>query len=96
MFKSSNVFTYIDSVTGVNQDGEKYFAINLMSKGTHKKKLSFITKNDELINKISQIKFIDFQDVVLLVNFDRKFIKDKRVSYWDCELVDIGNNRANN
>lgn len=96
MFKSSNVFTYIDSVTGVNQDGEKYFAINVMSKGTHKKKLSFITKNYELINKISQIKFIDFQDVVLVVNFDRKFIKDKRISSWNCELVDIGNNRANN
>ncbi len=93
MFKSSQVFTYIDSNTGVNQDGEKYFAINVMSKGTHKKKLSFVTKDDELINKISQMKFIDFQDVVLVVLFDRNYIKDKKVSYWNCELIDIGSNR---
>lgn len=95
MFKSSNVFTYIDSMAGVTQDGEKYFAINVMSKGTHKKKLSFITKDVELINKISQMKFIDFQDVVLTVSFTR-LINQNRYSYWNCELIDVGTNRNNN
>lgn len=95
MFKSNNVFTYIDSASGVNQDGEKYCAINVMSKGTHKKKLSFIARDEELINKILQTKFIDFQDISLTVKFDRKYIAEKKFSYWDCELVDIGNTRSN-
>lgn len=95
MFKASQVFTYIDSTSGVNQDGEKYYAINVMTKGTHKKKLSFIAKNEELINKILQTKFIDFQDIVLTVNFSRTFNTNTRFSYWECELIDIGNNRNN-
>lgn len=95
MFKSSQVFTFIDTASGVTQDGEKYFAINVMSKGTHKKKLSFITKDTELINKIAQMKFIDFQDIVLTVVFSR-LINQNRYSYWNCELIDVGTNRNNN
>lgn len=94
MFKSSQVFTFIDTASGVTQDGEKYFAINVMSKGTHKKKLSFITKDAELINKIAQMKFIDFQDIVLTVVFSR-LINQNRYSYWNCELIDVGTNRNN-
>lgn len=92
MFKSSQVFTFIETTSGVTQDGEKYFAINVMSKGTHKKKLSFITKDEELINKLTQMKFIDFQDVVLTVKFER-LINQNRFGYWDCELIDVGTNR---
>ena len=94
MFKASQVFTFIDTTSGVTQDGEKYFAINVMSKGTHKKKLSFITKDEELINKLSSMKFIDFQDIVLTVSFTR-LINQNRYSYWNCELIDIGSNRNN-
>lgn len=95
MIQGKQVFTYVDSKTGVSQDGEKYFAINVMTKGNHKQKLSFITKNEDLINKLSQIKFIDFQDVVLIVEFKR-LINQNRYSYWNCELIGIGNNNANN
>ena len=94
MFEAKQVFTFIDTASGVTQDGEKYFAINVMSKGTHKKKLSFITKNEELINKLSSMKFVDFQDVVLTVSFTR-LVNQNRYSYWNCELIDIGNNRSN-
>lgn len=94
MFKASQVFTFVDTASGVTQDGEKYFAINVMSKGTHKKKLSFITKEEELIKKLSSMKFIDFQDVVLTVSFDR-LVNQNRYSYWNCELIDIGTNRSN-
>ena len=55
MIQGKQVFTYVDSKTGVTQDGEKYFAINVMTKANHKHKLSFITKDEELINKLSQI-----------------------------------------
>ena len=94
MFKASQVFTFIDTASGVTQDGEKYFAINVMSKGTHKKKLSFITKEEELINKLSSMKFIDFQDIVITVSFTR-LINQNRYSYWNCELIDVGTNRNN-
>ena len=94
MFKASGVFTFIDTASGVTQDGEKYFAINVMSKGTRKKKLSFITKNEELINRISQNKFIDFQDITIVVVFTRE-INQNRFSYWNCELIDVGNTRNN-
>lgn len=91
MIQGKQVFTYIDSKTGVTQDGEKYFAINVITKGNKKQKLSFLTKNDDLITKLSQTKFIDFQDVILTIEFKR-LINQNRYSYWDCELIGIGNN----
>lgn len=96
MIQGKQVFTYIDSSAGVNQDGEKYFAINVMTKGKSKKKLSFVAKNPELLDKITQIKFIDFQDIVLILNFDRVFNKERKTSYWSVELIGIGNNNTNN
>lgn len=95
MFTGKQTFTYVDSNFGVNQDGEKYFAINVMTKGNSKRKLSFITKNPELIDKIGGYKFIDYQDVVLTVSFDRIFNPEKRISFWNCELIGVGNNGTN-
>jgi len=94
MVQGKQVFTFIDSKTGVTQDGERYFAINVMTKGK-KQKLSFLTKDDELISKLSQMKFIDFQDIVLIVEFKR-LINQNRYPYWSCELIGIGNNNTNN
>lgn len=94
MIQGKQVFTYVDSKFGVTQDGEKYFAINVMTKGNGKQKLSFLTKNDDLISKLSQMKFIDFQDVVLIVEFKR-LINQNRYSYWNCELIGIGSNNTN-
>lgn len=95
MLQAKQVFTFIDSKSGVTKDGEKYLSINVMTKGNNKQKLSFLTKDDDLINKISQTKFIDFQDIVLIVDFKR-LINQNRYSYWDCELIGIGNNNTNN
>ena len=96
MIQGKQVFTYIDSSAGVTQDGEKYIAINVMTKGTNKKKLSFVAKRPDVLDKISQIKFIDFQDVVLILDFQRVFNKEKKTSYWTVELIGIGNNNTNN
>lgn len=95
MIQAKQTFTYVDSVTGVNQDGEKYFAVNVMTKGNSKKKLSFVAKKPDVLDKISGLKFIDFQDITLFIEFDRIFNKEKKSSYWSCELIGIGNN-ANN
>lgn len=95
MVQGKQLFTYIDSSTGVNKDGEKYFAINVMTKGNNKKKLSFVAKNPDVLDKITQMKFIDFQDVVLYLDFNRDFNNEKRVSYWSVELIGIGTNNSN-
>lgn len=95
MLQAKAIFTYIDSVTGINQDGEKYFAINVMTKGNSKKKLSFVAKKPEVLDKLSGTKFIDFQDVTLILDFDRIYNKEKKVSYWSVELIGIGNNGNN-
>ncbi len=96
MIQGKQVFTYIDSSAGVNQDGEKYIAINVMTKGTNKKKLSFVAKRPDVIDKISQMKFVDFQDIVLILDFERVFNKEKRTSYWTVELIGVGRNNTNN
>lgn len=96
MIQGKQTFTYIDSTTGVNQDGEKYFAINVMTKGNTKKKLSFVAKRPQVLDEVTQMKFIDFQDVVLILDFDRVYNKEKKVSYWNCELIGIGRNNTNN
>lgn len=95
MLQAKAIFTYIDSVTGINQDGEKYFAINVMTKGNSKKKLSFVAKKPEVLDKLSGTKFLDFQDVTLILDFDRLYNKEKKVSYWSVELIGIGNNGNN-
>lgn len=86
-------FTYVDSAIGVNSDGEKYFAINVITKGESKKKLSFVAKRPDVVDKISKFNFIDFQDIDLVLEFNRSFNAEKRVSYWNCELIGIGNDR---
>lgn len=96
MVQGKQVFTYIDSSAGINQDGEKYIAINVMTKGTNKKKLSFVAKKPEVLDKISQMKFIDFQDIILILEFSRLFNIERKVSYWTVELIGIGNNNTNN
>lgn len=95
MLQARATFTYIDSVTGINQYGEKYFAINVMTKGNSKKKLSFVAKKPEVLDKLSGTKFLDFQDVTLILDFDRLYNKEKKTSYWSVELIGIGNNGNN-
>lgn len=91
---SKELFTYVDSKHGKNQDGEVYFSINVIEKRA-KKSLSFIAKNPSVIDKMKEIKFIDFQDVKLVVNFYRDFNSKTRFSNWKAELIDIEHNGIN-
>lgn len=95
MIQAKQTFIYVDSIKGVNKDGEQYLALNVMTKGTSKKKLSFVAKKPEVLDKILGLKFIDFQDITLFLDFDRVFNKEKKTSYWTVELVGIGNNASN-
>lgn len=89
MIQGTQVFSFIERKIGVTQDGEKYIALNVLSKDNQK--LSFISKKEEVINKISSLQLTKFQDIKLNFNFIREFNREKRVSYWSCELVGVGN-----
>lgn len=94
MVQGRQVFTFIDMSNGTNQDGERYVAVNVMTKGNKKTKLSFIAKKPELLDKISSMHFIDFQDIILILDFDRIYNKERKTSFWNVELIDIGNNNT--
>jgi len=89
MIQGTQIFSFIERKVGVTQDGEKYIAVNVLSKDNQK--LSFISKKEEVINKISSLQLTKFQDIKLNFNFVREFNKEKRVSYWSCELIGVGN-----
>jgi len=91
---SKEIFTYVDSKHGKTQDGEVYFAINVIDK-RDKKSLSFIAKNPSVIDKLKDFKFIDFQDVKLVINFYKDFNTKTRFSNWKAELIDIESNGIN-
>lgn len=88
MINGVQVFSYIDKKMGVTKDGEQYIAINVLSKDN--RKFNFISKSPEVIDKISQTNFTKFQDVKLHFDFDREFNKEKKSSYWVCEIVGVG------
>ncbi len=88
MINGIQVFSYIDKKVGVTKDGEQYIAINVLSKDN--RKFNFISKSPEVIDKISQTNFTKFQDVKLHFDFDREFNKEKKSSYWVCEIVGVG------
>lgn len=87
MVIAKEVFNFIDKREGVTKDGEKYLSINVLSKDN--KKLNFITKDNNLINKISPLNLQKFSAIKLILDFDREFNREKRISYWKCNLVGI-------
>ena len=88
MINGTQIFSYIEKKVGVNQDGEKYLALNVLSKNN--KKFSFLVKNTDLIDKISQLNFTKFQDIKLHFDFDREYNREKKTAYWTCEVIGVG------
>lgn len=89
MIQGTQIFSFIERKIGVTQDGEKYIALNVLSKDNQK--LSFISKNEDVINKVSSLQITKFQDIKLNFNFEREYNKEKKVSYWSCQLLGVGN-----
>lgn len=88
MFKGSNVFTFLSKRNGVTKDGESYVSVNVLTKHT-KKPISFIVTKPELIDLINNRQFTDYQDIKLIVEFDRVFNSKTRYSNWQVELVGV-------
>ena len=87
MVLAKETFNFIDKREGITKDGEKYLSLNVLSKDN--RKFNFITKDTELINKISPLNLQKFSQIKLLLDFERVFNKEKRTSYWTCSLVGV-------
>lgn len=88
MINGTQVFSFIAKKVGVTKDGEQYIALNVLSKDN--RKFYFLSKEVEVIDKISQINFTKFQDVKLHFDFDKEYNKEKKTSFWSCKLLGVG------
>lgn len=87
MIKGQESFNFVDKRIGVTKDGEQYLSVNVISKDN--RKFNFITRNTEVINKIGGLNIQRFAQVKLLFDFDKVYNKEKRTSYWNCELIGV-------
>ena len=87
MVLAKETFNFIDKREGVTKDGAKYLSINVLSKDN--RKFNFITKDIDLVNKISPLNIQKFSPIKLILDFERVFNREKRTSYWTCNLVGI-------
>ena len=87
MVLAKETFNFIDKREGVTKDGAKYLSINVLSKDN--RKFNFITKDMDLVNKISPLNIKKFSPIKLILDFERVFNREKRTSYWTCNLVGI-------
>lgn len=87
MFKCKEEFNFVDKRVAVTKDGEQYISINVISKDN--KNFNFISKNTDLIDKISPLNLQKFSKITLILGFKREFNKEKRTSYWTCSLLGV-------
>lgn len=87
MFVAKEQFYFIDKREGTTKEGERYLIVNVLSKDS--KNFNFITKDKELINAISPLNLQKFAPVKLHLGFLREYNRDKRSSYWTCNLIGI-------
>lgn len=90
MIQGKQTFIFVSKKVGVTQDGVRYIAFDVLSK-KDKSKYSFIAKNPDLITKLENKNFIDFQDIVMYFDFTKVFNPNTRYSNWHCEVIDVGN-----
>lgn len=87
MIIGKEIFNFIDKRQGVTKDGEKYLCLNVLSKDN--RKFSFVTKDEDIINKILPLNIQKFSPIKLCFDFDRIYNKEKNVSYWNCEFKGV-------
>ena len=88
MITGTQTFNFVDKKVGVNGDGEKYIAVDVLAKDG--RKFSFISKNPDVVDKISQLNISRLQEIKLQIGFDKVFNPKTRYSNWQCELVGVG------
>lgn len=87
MITCKEEFNFVDKRVGVTKDGEQYISVNVISKDN--KKFNFISKDTKLIDKIAPLNLQRFAPIKLILCFERMFNKEKRTSYWTCNLIGV-------
>lgn len=87
MITARETFNFIDKREGVTKDGEKYLSLNVLSKDN--RKFNFITKDIDLINKISPLNLQKFAPIKIIVDFNRVYNRERKTSYWSCEFKGV-------
>lgn len=90
MIQGKQTFIFVNKTVGVTKEGVRYVAFDVLEK-KNKNKYSFVAKNPDLITRLENTKFVDFQDVVMYFDFNKVFNPQTRFSNWQCELIDVGN-----
>ena len=85
MITCKEEFNFVDKRVGVTKDGEQYISINVISKDN--KKFNFISKDTKLIDKVAPLNLQRFALIKLILCFEREFIKERRTSYWNFNLI---------
>ena len=86
MLKSKTRFKYLEHVSSINKDGEKYLAVTVLDGSD---KFSFVTHDEELIKTFSSLKIEQFSDIVLIIGFERVFNQKTRYSNWQSVLLGV-------
>lgn len=87
MITCKEEFNFIDKHVGITKEGEQYLSLNVISKDN--KKFNFITKDTKLIDKVSPLNLQRFSIIKLILEFRREFNREKRISYWTCNLIGV-------
>lgn len=87
MIKGTETFNFVDKRVGVTKDGEKYISLNVISKDNEK--VNFISKDEKIIDKLGSLNVTRFAPIKLLLETNRVFNYEKRVSYWTVELIGV-------
>ncbi len=88
MFKCKAKFNFIDKVSGVTKDGEKYVSLNVIPVNDTKK-YNFISKDETVINLLNSIQLSRFAEITLELGFVKEFNYERRISYWSCVLLGV-------
>ena len=87
MFTCKEEFNFIDKRVGVTKEGEQYISFNVLSKDN--KKFNFISKDSKLIDKIAPLNLQRFAIIKLIVDFERVYNIERKISYWTCNLIGV-------
>lgn len=86
MLKSKTKFKYLEHVSSINKDGEKYLAVSVLDGS---KKFTFVSHDEELIKRLNSLQIEQFSDIVLIIGFDRVFNSNTRYCHWEPVLLGV-------
>lgn len=87
LFQDKSRFKFLEKVCSINQDGEKYVSISVLS--LDNKKFNFISHDDSVIQTIQSLNIENLSDIIVNVGFYKSFNPRTRFSNWQCDLLGV-------